>query len=91
MEERGVSVKYSEENSVFGRFSYYFLLEFVWGSRVEVGANSRLAVYSNKYGIKLQRKKGGGIRVFELHSLCSSNSFLLFHLPCFAHALLPLW
>ena len=25
-----VFVKYSEENSVFGRLSYYLLLEFVW-------------------------------------------------------------
>ena len=25
-----VSVKYSEENSVFGRVSYYLLLEFLW-------------------------------------------------------------
>ena len=24
------SVKYSEENSIFGRVSYYLLLEFVW-------------------------------------------------------------
>ena len=40
-----VSVKYSEENSVFGRVSYYLLLEFVWvgewwgGGLFEVGAN----------------------------------------------------
>ena len=37
---------------------------FEAGRLFEVGANSRLAAYSNKYGIKLQRKKGGGIRVF---------------------------
>ena len=35
-----VSVKYSEENSVFGRVSYYLLLEFcLWG---RVGWGGRL-------------------------------------------------
>ena len=37
--QRKVSVKYSKENSVFGRVSYYLLLEFVWeGGGVGVGA-----------------------------------------------------
>ena len=46
-----------EENSVLGRVSYYILLEFLWegvgwgGRLFEVGANSRLGAYSNKYGI----------------------------------------
>ena len=30
MQQSKVSVKYSEENSVFGRVSYYLLLEFLW-------------------------------------------------------------
>ena len=30
MQQRKVSVKYPEENSVFGRVSYYLLLEFLW-------------------------------------------------------------
>ena len=30
MQQSKVSVKYSEENSVFGRVSYYLLIEFVW-------------------------------------------------------------
>ena len=30
MQQSKVSVKYSEENSVFGRVSYYHLLEFAW-------------------------------------------------------------
>ena len=35
MQQSKVSVKYSEENSVFGRVSYYLLLEFfVRGSGV---------------------------------------------------------
>ena len=58
MQQSKVSVKYSEENSVFGRVSYYLLLEFLWegvgwggrlltfsalsGRLLEVGANSRL-------------------------------------------------
>ena len=48
---------YSEENSVFGRVSYYLLLEVLWegvwwgGRLFEVGANSRLGAYSNKYSI----------------------------------------
>ena len=52
-----VSVQYyPEENSVFGRVSYYILLEFLWegvelgGRLFEVGANSRSGAYSNKYG-----------------------------------------
>ena len=41
-----VSVKYSEENSVFGRVSYYLLLEFfLWGEWVGVGAYSRPGAY----------------------------------------------
>ena len=59
MWQRKVSVKYSEENSAFGRVSYYLLLEFLWegvgwgGRLFEVGANSRLGAYSNKYGNKI--------------------------------------
>ena len=39
MQESKVSVKYSEENSVFGRVSHYLLLEFSsegvgWGGRL---------------------------------------------------------
>ena len=30
MQQSKVSVKYSEENSVFGKVSYYLLLEFLW-------------------------------------------------------------
>ena len=30
MQQNKVSVKYFEENSVFGRVSYYLLLEFFW-------------------------------------------------------------
>ena len=30
MQQSKVSVKYSEENSVYGRVSYYLLLEFLW-------------------------------------------------------------
>ena len=30
MQQSKVSVKYSEENSVFGKVSYYLLFEFVW-------------------------------------------------------------
>ena len=30
MQQSKVSVKYSEEDSVFGRVSYYLLLEFLW-------------------------------------------------------------
>ena len=53
-----VSVKYSEENSVFGRVSYYLLLEFFfmggvgWGGRLfEAGclltfSASRMGAYS---------------------------------------------
>ena len=46
-----------EENSVFGRVSYYLLLEFLWegvgwgGRLFKVGANLRLGAYSNKYGM----------------------------------------
>ena len=47
-----------KQNSVFGRVSYHFLLEFELkgvrldrgGRLFEVGANSRLHAYSNKYG-----------------------------------------
>ena len=40
-----VSVKYSEENSVFRRVSYYLLLEFLWEGLGRVGAYSRLGAY----------------------------------------------
>ena len=57
MQQSKVSVKYSEENPVFGRFSYYLLLEFLWegvgwgGRLFEVGclvtfAASRMDAYS---------------------------------------------
>ena len=54
MQQNKVSVKYSEENAVFGRDSYNLLLEFLWegvrwdgrlfeaGRLLEAGANSRL-------------------------------------------------
>ena len=43
MYQSKVSVKYSEENSVFERVSYYLLFEFVWeGGGMGVGAYSRL-------------------------------------------------
>ena len=63
MQQSKVSVKYSEEDSVFGRVPYYLLLEFLWegvgwgghffeaGHLIEVGAFSRLGAYSKKYGI----------------------------------------
>ena len=59
-----VSVKYSEENSVFGRVSYYIcLLEFLWeglgwgGRLFEAGrlltfSAFSIGAYSNKYGIQ---------------------------------------
>ena len=46
MENFRASVQYSEENSIFGRVSYYLLLEVLWegvrwgGRLFEVGANS---------------------------------------------------
>ena len=39
MQQSKVSVKYSEENAVFGRDSYNLLLEFLWE---EVGWGGRL-------------------------------------------------
>ena len=45
MQQSKVSVKYSEENSVFGRVSYYLLLEFLWEEVGWVGAYSRLGAY----------------------------------------------
>ena len=41
MQQSKVSVKYSEEYSVFGRVSYYLLLEFLWKG---VGWGGRLFV-----------------------------------------------
>ena len=43
MQQSKVSVKYSEENSVFGRVSYYLLLEFLWEG---VGWGGRLLTFS---------------------------------------------
>ena len=43
MQQSKVSVKYSEENSVFGRVSYYLLLEFFWEG---VGWGGRLLTFS---------------------------------------------
>ena len=45
MQQSKVSVKYSEENSVFGRVSYYLIGVCVGGSGVGVGAYSRLGAY----------------------------------------------
>ena len=60
-----VSVKYSEENSIFGRVSYYLLLEFVWegvgwgwgwaliqGWALINFFCFRMGAYSNKYSIR---------------------------------------
>ena len=47
-----VSVKYSEENSVFGRVSYYLLLEFLWegvgwgGRLFEAGRSLTFSAFS---------------------------------------------
>ena len=43
MQQSKVSVKYSEENSVFGRVSFYLLLEFLWEG---VGWGGRLLTFS---------------------------------------------
>ena len=42
MQQSKVSVKYSEENSVFGRVSYYLLLDFLWEG---VGRGGRLLTF----------------------------------------------
>ena len=49
MQQSKVSVKYSEENSVFGRVSYFLSLEFFWGglltfSAFTIGAYLRWAL-----------------------------------------------
>ena len=62
MQQSKVSVKYSEQNSVFGRVSYRLLLEFLWegvgwgGCSFEAGrlltfSAFMLGAHSNKYGI----------------------------------------
>ena len=43
MQQSKVSVKYSEENSVFGRVSFYLLLEFLSEG---VGLGGRLLTFS---------------------------------------------
>ena len=46
MQQSKVSVKYSEENAVFGRDCYNLLLEFLWEPEwAGVGAYSRLGAY----------------------------------------------
>ena len=85
MNQSKVSVKYSKENSVFGRVFYYILLEFLWegvgwggrlfeaGRLLEVGANSRLGAYSNKYGIYIYSRDGlhiilhSAVHIYDFH------------------------
>jgi len=51
MQQSKVSVQYSEETSVFGRVSYYLLLEFLWegvrwGGRLLTFSAFRMGAYS---------------------------------------------